>query len=155
MSHKHLLNDKIEIYEIAAINTRSRFEIDKLCVLTEKQLKLSYFPLSKPAFSISIISINAVDSPIIRGNHYHTEKDEYLYLISGHVIYKFIDLDTKSQLIIEPGRNEIIHVYPNCAHAYLVEGNTSILEFSTKKVKNWDSIRSAVADNFDDFINKH
>lgn len=155
MNYKHLLNNKIEIYEIAAINERRGFEIDKLCLLTEKHLELSYFPLPKPAFSISIISINAVGSPIIRGNHYHKGKDEYLYLISGHVIYKFIDLDTESQIIIEPGRNEIIHVYPNCAHAYLVEGNTTILEFSTKKVKNWDSINFAVADNLDDFINNH
>ncbi len=65
-----------------------------------------------------------------RGNHYHTVKEEFLYVIKGRLraIYKDIDSGETEEVILETG--DLINLKPQCAHVYFALEYTQTLEFS-------------------------
>ncbi|MBN8582494.1 MAG: cupin domain-containing protein [Anaerolineae bacterium] len=70
------------------------------------------------------------DSKTPRGNHYHQEKDEYLYIIKGKLKAIYVDIETeeREEFLFETG--DIINTKPKCAHVYFPLEYTQLLEFS-------------------------
>ena len=66
-----------------------------------------------------------------RGNHYHTKKEEFLYIIKGKLraIYLNIDDGEREELVLETG--DLVNVKPRCAHVYYPMEYTQTLEFSS------------------------
>jgi UDP-2-acetamido-2,6-beta-L-arabino-hexul-4-ose reductase len=57
---------------------------------------------------------------VIRGNHYHTKKSEWFFVIQGKckICIKDIDTSKKEEKIIKAEDNIIIHIGPKKAHAF-------------------------------------
>lgn len=74
----------------------------------------------------------------VRGNHYHKNKDEYLYLCKGAVKGYFKSLSEESteieEILIEEGT--LIHILPNCAHAFETVKEGHAIEFSPTKFED-------------------
>ena len=70
------------------------------------------------------------DPELRRGNHYHKDKEEFLYIIKGKLkaIYKDLDTETIKELILETG--DLIYIKPRCAHVYVPLEYTQAIEFS-------------------------
>jgi mannose-6-phosphate isomerase-like protein (cupin superfamily) len=67
---------------------------------------------------------------VARGNHYHTEKYEYLYIIKGqlHAVFKDIDSNETEEMIVETG--DLVEIAPRCAHVFYPLEYTMAVEFS-------------------------
>lgn len=77
-----------------------------------------------------------------RGNHYHKEKEENLFVINGMLEAKFWLLDDSNEILeltLEPG--DIVNVKPQVAHVYVSEEGASAIEFSPKKLNYEDNIK--------------
>lgn len=64
-----------------------------------------------------------------RGGHYHLDKIEHLYLISGRLNLSFVDLDSDESSVIEvtPGSKVIIR--PRCAHRLDAIEDAHVIEY--------------------------
>jgi len=70
----------------------------------------------------------------VRGNHYHQEDHEYMYLISGGYESHSVDVKNpeKNQVLqVEPG--DLIERPPYIAHAQKFTKNSVLIEFSTRR----------------------
>jgi len=67
---------------------------------------------------------------VIRGNHYHTKKDEYLYIAKGKVKVVLLDRETqeKKEIILQDG--DLIRILPQLTHTFKALEYTQIIEFS-------------------------
>lgn len=65
-----------------------------------------------------------------RGNHYHKNKTEFLYIAQGKLRGVFQDLETNEfgECIVESG--DLIEVEALCAHAYLAIEHTHTIEYT-------------------------
>jgi dTDP-4-dehydrorhamnose 3,5-epimerase-like enzyme len=65
-----------------------------------------------------------------RGNHFHAEKTEHLYIVDGLVRASYLDLDTGETAEVELTGGDLIAVRPRCAHAYVALHHSHAVEFS-------------------------
>ena len=65
-----------------------------------------------------------------RGNHWHEQKTEYFYVISGRLRGVFEDLDTGETLDATLEEGTTIVIRPRCAHAFLGLERSQALESS-------------------------
>lgn len=67
-----------------------------------------------------------------RGNHYHLDKTEVLYVISGRLQAAYQDLDSgeRIDLVLEAG--DQVRVRPRLVHAYLALAATQVVEVATR-----------------------
>lgn len=71
----------------------------------------------------------------LRGNHFHEQKTEFLYVISGRLTAHYIDLENDETLTIDLTGGDLVTIEPRCAHAYRALEHTHAIEF-TKTVYN-------------------
>ncbi|MGH4019120.1 MAG: cupin domain-containing protein [Pseudonocardiaceae bacterium] len=70
------------------------------------------------------------DGPTVRGNHYHKQRTEILYVISGRLQAGYLDLDTgKSMKTILRG-GDLVAIRPKCAHVYYPLEYSQAIEMS-------------------------
>ena len=75
----------------------------------------------------------------IRGNHYHTEKDEFITILTGKVKAVFEDINTKErkEMIIDSEAETLKRVYigKNVAHVFKNISNTmvSLVAYTSKE----------------------
>jgi dTDP-4-dehydrorhamnose 3,5-epimerase-like enzyme len=64
-----------------------------------------------------------------RGGHYHLDKTEYFYIITGRIRVNLVDLDTgeRSELFLEAGQRVMIE--PRCAHRFQAEEEVRVIEY--------------------------
>ena len=64
-----------------------------------------------------------------RGGHYHKQKTEHFYVISGHLQVDLIDVETgeQDQVEIKTGMKTII--YPNLAHRFTALEDAQVIEY--------------------------
>lgn len=69
-------------------------------------------------------------SDVLRGNHYHNVREEYLYIITGglHAVYE--DSTTGEQVDLSLAAGDLVHVQPGSAHVYMPLEYSQSLEFS-------------------------
>jgi hypothetical protein len=65
-----------------------------------------------------------------RGNHFHAEKTEHLYIVDGLVRATYRDLDTDETAEVELCGGDLVAVQPRCAHAYVALEHSHAVEFS-------------------------
>ena len=65
-----------------------------------------------------------------RGNHWHEQKTEYFYVISGRLRAVFEDLDTGETLEAELESGTTLVIQPRCAHAFKGLERSQALECS-------------------------
>jgi UDP-2-acetamido-2,6-beta-L-arabino-hexul-4-ose reductase len=66
---------------------------------------------------------------IVRGNHYHTKKAEWFYVISGKCLFVVEDINTKirEEIIISDSDNILIYNKPGFAHAFKNIGDSEMI----------------------------
>ena len=148
---KQYLNGKVSVQEIENLKSRDGFSLTSFSRLETPTAELTFFPFGEPIHSITLVTFKVGEMPVIRGNHVHNQKDEYLYIMSGQFKGKYIDLDTNESLVLDLKKGDLIHVLPNCSHAYMAQEDASFLEFTPTKLTSWDSLVSEVAKNPTDF----
>ncbi len=65
-----------------------------------------------------------------RGNHYHEQKEEFLYVLHGRLRATYEDLETGATEEVTIGEGDLVHVLPRCAHVYAPLGYSEAIEFS-------------------------
>jgi dTDP-4-dehydrorhamnose 3,5-epimerase-like enzyme len=64
-----------------------------------------------------------------RGGHYHREKVEHFYVISGKLLVQLVDLDTKEKSEVRLIEGQRVTIYPNCAHRFRAEEDAQVIEY--------------------------
>jgi dTDP-4-dehydrorhamnose 3,5-epimerase-like enzyme len=66
---------------------------------------------------------------LFRGGHYHVNKVEHFYVVSGRLRVRLVDLETgnKDEITVEEGQRVTIH--PNCAHRFEAEQDAQVIEY--------------------------
>jgi dTDP-4-dehydrorhamnose 3,5-epimerase-like enzyme len=82
------------------------------------------------------------DSP--RGNHYHSNKEEFLYIIKGKLKAVYKNLETEEMVELLVGEGDLIHIKPGCAHVYYALEYTQAIEFSPHTFDPTDTHKSLV-----------
>jgi hypothetical protein len=67
---------------------------------------------------------------IVRANHYHAVRVEWLYILSGRLVGRFFDLDTAESVDHDLEAGDLIMVKPRCAHGYRALEPTQTIEFA-------------------------
>ena len=64
-----------------------------------------------------------------RGGHFHRNKVEHFYVISGRIRVRLVDLETGSgsEVIVKEGQR--VTIYPNCAHRFEAEEEAQVIEY--------------------------
>ncbi|MBN2126219.1 MAG: cupin domain-containing protein [Deltaproteobacteria bacterium] len=64
-----------------------------------------------------------------RGGHYHREKVEHFYVISGTLRIRLVDLDSgeKWEVDLRPGQR--VTIQPRCAHRFTAEEEARVIEY--------------------------
>jgi dTDP-4-dehydrorhamnose 3,5-epimerase-like enzyme len=69
-----------------------------------------------------------------RGGHYHKEKTENFYVISGACKIRFVDLETKEEGEVIAGPGDLVTVSPQCAHIVEAMQFCRVIEFSKEEM---------------------
>jgi len=80
------------------------------------------------------------DSKRPRGNHYHAEKTESLYVISGRLraVYRDISTGEQTERVLQAG--DLVTISPGCAHVYFPEEYSQAIEVSDAEYDPADTI---------------
>ncbi|GLY95361.1 hypothetical protein [Actinoplanes sp. NBRC 103695] len=81
-----------------------------------------------------------------RGNHYHLNKIENLYVISGRLKAFYHDLDTDETASMELKAGDLVKILPRCAHVYFPLEHSQAVEFGEEPFDPSDTIRYVVTD---------
>jgi mannose-6-phosphate isomerase-like protein (cupin superfamily) len=76
-----------------------------------------------------------------RGNHFHAEKVEHLYIVDGLVTASYLDLDSGESGEVELRAGDLVVVQPRCAHVYVAHEHSHALEFAPGPYDPDDTIR--------------
>lgn len=74
----------------------------------------------------------------IRGNHYHTLKREFLYVISGAVRLIVQDVQGRDRITLPVGTGELVEIGTRVAHAFQVVDAGQAVEFSEARFDGAD-----------------
>ncbi|MGA7876427.1 MAG: hypothetical protein WCA08_12260 [Desulfoferrobacter sp.] len=66
---------------------------------------------------------------LYRGGHYHLNKIEHFYVVSGKILIHLVDLETreKSHVNVAAGHRVVLH--PNCAHRFEALEDAQVIEY--------------------------
>jgi mannose-6-phosphate isomerase-like protein (cupin superfamily) len=71
------------------------------------------------------------DQPhVVRGNHYHRVKHEYVYVLVGRLRCTCADLESGERAAYEVAAGDIVEIAPGCAHAFVPLAYSQALEFA-------------------------
>jgi dTDP-4-dehydrorhamnose 3,5-epimerase-like enzyme len=76
-----------------------------------------------------------------RGKHYHEQKEETFYVISGKIRAVFVDLDTKEteeRILVKGDR---LRLQPRCGHVFYGIDDSSVVEYSPQIYEKSDAFR--------------
>jgi uncharacterized RmlC-like cupin family protein len=65
-----------------------------------------------------------------RGNHYHREKQEWVYMFVGAVLVVVEDVGTKVRETFSMVTGDLVYISPNVAHTFVVQQDGMAVEFS-------------------------
>ncbi|MGQ0776882.1 MAG: cupin domain-containing protein [Pseudonocardiales bacterium] len=80
------------------------------------------------------------DAQAVRGNHYHARKTEIMYIISGRLQAKYMDLDSGESMKVILGSGDLVTIRPKCAHAYYPLEYSQVVEMSATVYDPTDTI---------------
>ena len=76
-----------------------------------------------------------------RGNHYHSRKQEWIYLIAGAVQLVVEDVETKVRETLPMVTGDLVYISPGVAHALVVQKEGMAVEFSPVRFDPADTFR--------------
>jgi hypothetical protein len=76
-----------------------------------------------------------------RGNHYHCEKVEVMYLISGRLHAAYLDLDTEERFDLVLIAGDLVTVRPRLVHSYVALQSAQVVEVATTSYSPSDTYR--------------
>ena len=96
--------------------------------LVQARGELALISDGKPFLHLGYFSLKRGDG-FYRGNHYHKNKVEHFYVVSGRLRVHLVDLDTgdRSEVMLEAGKRATL--YPNCAHRFEAEEDAQVIEY--------------------------
>jgi dTDP-4-dehydrorhamnose 3,5-epimerase-like enzyme len=80
------------------------------------------------------------DAVTPRGNHYHANKVEHLYVIRGRLRGVYRDLDTGETAELEFTEGDLVSVNTRCAHVYFALEHSQAVELSAETYDPTDVI---------------
>ena len=80
-----------------------------------------------------------------RGNHYHRQKQEWVYLFAGAGLLVVEDVETKVREAISMVTGDLVYIPPNIAHAFVVQQDGMAVEFSPIRFDPADTYRYMLA----------
>jgi uncharacterized RmlC-like cupin family protein len=76
-----------------------------------------------------------------RGNHYHHEKQEWVYMVAGAVLLVVEDVATKVREAFSVVTGDLVYIPPNIAHTFVVQQDGMAVEFSPVRFDARDTSR--------------
>ena len=76
-----------------------------------------------------------------RGNHYHLDKTEVMYVISGRLQAAYFDLDTDERIDVVLEAGDLVRVRPRLVHSYIALADTQVVEVATHAYAQSDTYR--------------
>ncbi|MCU1470921.1 MAG: Cupin domain protein [Glaciihabitans sp.] len=76
-----------------------------------------------------------------RGNHYHCDKTEVMYLISGELRAAYYDLDTRERLDLVLVAGDLVTVRPRLVHSYVALRPSQVVEVATHEYSPGDTYK--------------
>ncbi len=76
-----------------------------------------------------------------RGNHYHQNKEEYLYVLKGILRAVCRDLDSNETAHLELHAGDLLTIQPRCAHMFIAAEYAQAFEFSAEPFDPDDTYR--------------
>jgi mannose-6-phosphate isomerase-like protein (cupin superfamily) len=80
----------------------------------------------------------------VRGNHYHREKREFFYLISGRVDLVLEDPDSGARVKWQLASGDLVFLEPGIVHAYCPTADGQAVEFSPQRFRVEDTLRKVI-----------
>ena len=79
-----------------------------------------------------------------RGNHYHRQKQEWVYLIAGTILLVVEDVETKARETLTMVTGDLVYISPGVAHTLVVQKEGVAVEFSPVRFDPADTSRYAL-----------
>ena len=137
--HSHF-NGLLKIFTLP-IFRESNFEpVAKRLLFQQGELTM-LSPLCPVIRQLSFLSIPKNE---VRGNHYHKEKIEFLYVLRGKVNVYAKDLSTGGSARLSVGVGQVINIHPPIAHALQSVDDCDLIEFSPTENLSTDMIKSKI-----------
>ncbi|GAB2862522.1 hypothetical protein GCM10022221_72990 [Actinocorallia aurea] len=76
-----------------------------------------------------------------RGNHYHLDKTEVMYVISGRLQAAYYDLDTDRRFDLVLNAGDLVTVLPRLVHSYRALDDAQVVEVATHPYDPQDTYR--------------
>jgi len=138
MSVRTLLGGKVEVKTLGSMQpadprpeTRARILAPggELAVLSEGSAPIRY---------LAYVELRA---GTVRGNHFHKDRNERLYLLAGEAELFLQDMETgeRGEVKLRPG--DLASIPPNVAHAFLPGSNGHAVEFAAEAFEAADVYR--------------
>jgi oxalate decarboxylase/phosphoglucose isomerase-like protein (cupin superfamily) len=69
---------------------------------------------------------------MVRGNHFHKQRREFFYLISGELTLTLADVDSGEKAVVEMRAGDLLYVSPSIAHALRPSTGGHAVEYATE-----------------------
>jgi mannose-6-phosphate isomerase-like protein (cupin superfamily) len=66
---------------------------------------------------------------LFRGGHYHLQKQEHFYVVSGKIRMQLVDLETRERSEATVREGQRVTLLPNCAHRFQAEQDAQVIEY--------------------------
>lgn len=142
MNRIHYLSGKVTRQALPALQPPTVAQAPALKRLLLPQGELAQFHDGDPV--VHYIAAIQLKSDTVRGNHYHDEKQEWIYVLSGEMLLVVKDLESgeREQLPLAPG--DLVYIAPRVAHAMQVLTPGFAIEFSPNRYNPADTFRTAL-----------
>ncbi|HAB15150.1 MAG TPA: WxcM-like domain-containing protein [Verrucomicrobiota bacterium] len=114
-----------------------------------KRLKLPQGDLAQlhnSAEPIHFLAWLELKSGVIRGNHVHRVKKEFMYLLAGTVTLYLEDISSCEKVTLGMIIGDLIVIEPGIAHAIVPHTDGQALEYSPSQFDPEDTIRHSLVD---------
>lgn len=93
-------------------------------------------------YSASFFAILEFSENILRGNHYHLEKEETIIVLRGELSYRLWLVEGSELLTGVLKKGEYVRISPLCAHSFVSEkGDALALEYGNVRYSEKDVIK--------------
>ncbi len=116
--------------KVSLKNINGPFDADNEGTVKDERGTLVQIMDGRPFTHLVYLEFQVTDPPVYRGGHYHEEKTEIFYVITGRIEVQLVDLDTdwRGSLIITPG--DKLTLLPRLAHRFRALEYSQVIEIA-------------------------
>lgn len=75
-----------------------------------------------------------------RGGHYHNEKVEHFYVISGMLRVQLVDLESGKRWEVSLREGQRVTIHPKCAHRFIADQEAQVIEYYSTRYDPADDV---------------